>query len=83
MNDSKNERGAKKDRHENIGFGHIGFEPLILYRPSSGIPTIPKILETPFVGADPKNKVAPYKFEIEMLKAKTFEPDKIEALKAN
>ena len=28
VNDSKNERGAMKDRHENIGFGHIGFEPL-------------------------------------------------------
>ena len=28
VNDSKNERGASKDRHENIGFGHIGFDPL-------------------------------------------------------
>ena len=43
--------------------------------------TIPKILETPFVGADPKKKTAPYKFEIEMFKAKSFQPDKIELLK--
>ena len=34
VNDSKNERGAMKDRHENIGFGHIGFDPLSFYRPS-------------------------------------------------
>lgn len=82
VNDSKNERGAKKDRHENIGFGHIGFKPLsyIVHHPE--FQTVPKILETPFVGEDPKNKVAPYKFEIEMLKAKTFEPAKIEALKS-
>ncbi|HEY4551635.1 MAG TPA: deoxyribonuclease IV, partial [Bacillaceae bacterium] len=28
INDSKNVCGAKKDRHENIGFGHIGFDAL-------------------------------------------------------
>ena len=28
LNDSKNPRGARKDRHENIGFGEIGFEAL-------------------------------------------------------
>ena len=26
VNDSKNERGARKDRHENFGYGHIGFD---------------------------------------------------------
>ena len=30
INDSKNERGARKDRHENIGFGHIGFKALTI-----------------------------------------------------
>ncbi|MDU6092215.1 MAG: deoxyribonuclease IV, partial [Staphylococcus lugdunensis] len=35
---------------------------------------IPKILETPFVGEDKKNKKAPYKLEIEMLKAQQFDP---------
>lgn len=81
VNDSKNERGAMKDRHENLGFGHIGFEPLnyIVHHP--GFQEIPKILETPFVGLDPKNKKAPYQYEIEMLKAGTFQPDKIELLK--
>ena len=29
INDSKNDRGAKKDRHENFGYGTIGFENLM------------------------------------------------------
>jgi deoxyribonuclease IV len=72
INDSKNEKGARKDRHENIGFGHIGFEALnyIVHHPQ--LQDIPKILETPFVGEDKKNKKAPYKHEIEMLKEKNF-----------
>ena len=81
VNDSKNERGAMKDRHENLGFGHIGFDPLnyIVHHPT--FENIPKILETPFVGADPKKKSAPYKFEIEMLKTKEYQPDKIDLLR--
>lgn len=81
VNDSKNEKGAMKDRHENIGFGHIGFEPLnyIVHHPQ--FQNVPKILETPFVGLDPKKKNAPYKFEIEMLQDNTFQPDKIELLR--
>jgi deoxyribonuclease IV len=75
INDSKNERGAKKDRHENIGFGHIGFEALcyIVHHPQ--LTAIPKILETPFVGLDKKDTKPPYKFEIEMLKNKKFDPE--------
>lgn len=81
VNDSKNERGAMKDRHENIGFGHIGFEPLSYIVHHEEFQSIPKILETPFVGADPKKKSAPYKFEIEMFKAKSFQPEKIDQLR--
>ena len=81
VNDSKNERGAKKDRHENIGFGHIGFEPLSYIVHLDKFQSIPKILETPFVGADPKNKLAPYQIEIDMLKAKSFQPAKIDQLR--
>lgn len=75
VNDSKNERGAHKDRHENIGFGHIGFDALryIVHHPQ--LTELPKILETPYVGDDKKNKKPPYKFEIEMLKGNTFIPD--------
>lgn len=73
INDSKNERGARKDRHENIGFGHIGFEALsnVVHHPQ--LMAIPKILETPFVGEDKNDKKAPYKFEIEMLRNKSFD----------
>ncbi|UCZ54524.1 deoxyribonuclease IV [Bacillus shivajii] len=73
INDSKNECGSRKDRHENIGFGHIGFEALerILYHDS--FENIPKILETPYVGTDKKNKKAPYKLEIEMIRARKFD----------
>lgn len=75
INDSKNERGTHKDRHENIGFGHIGFETLsyIVHHPQ--LQHIPKILETPYVGEDKNNKKAPYKQEIEMLQNRTFDPD--------
>ena len=68
INDSKNVRGAAKDRHENIGYGKIGFKPLhyIVHHPQ--LSDIPKILETPYVGTDKNNKKAPYKYEIDMLK---------------
>ena len=73
VNDSKNERGAGKDRHENIGFGHIGFDALayIIYHPQ--LADVPKILETPYVGTDKKNKKAPYKHEIDMIRNRTFD----------
>ncbi|MFZ3588176.1 deoxyribonuclease IV [Bacillus sp. DJP31] len=72
INDSKNEFGAKKDRHENIGFGHIGFEALnyIVHHPS--LYDIPKILETPYIGEDKSDKLPPYKIEIEMLQNQKF-----------
>ena len=83
INDSKNVRGAGKDRHENIGFGHIGFYALnyVVHHPQ--LMDVPKILETPFVPltSDAKSKVAPYKVEIDMLRNGTFKPEHIEALK--
>ena len=75
VNDSKNEQGAHKDRHENIGFGHIGFDALNYVVHHDAFKDIPKILETPYVGEDKKNKKAPYKFEIEMLKAQQFDSE--------
>lgn len=81
INDSKNVRGAAKDRHENIGFGEIGFDALkyIVHHPQ--LMHLPKILETPYVGADAKNKKAPYKVEIAMLRDGEFRPEEIEALR--
>jgi deoxyribonuclease-4 len=80
INDSKNPIGARKDRHENIGFGHIGFEALnkIIHHPT--LAQIPKILETPFVGEDKKYKKPPYKFEINMFKEKTFDEGLLEKI---
>lgn len=67
INDSKNEKGAQKDRHENIGYGHIGFDTLnyIVHHPK--LKDVPKILETPYIDKEP-----PYKEEIEMFKSQTF-----------
>ncbi|MEX6263348.1 deoxyribonuclease IV [Staphylococcus haemolyticus] len=75
VNDSKNEQGAHKDRHENIGFGHIGFDALNYVVHHDVFKDIPKILETPYVGEDKKNKKPPYKFEIEMLKVQQFDSE--------
>ena len=68
VNDSKNERGAHKDRHENIGHGYIGFDVLncIVHHPL--LAHIPKILETPYIEGR-----APYKEEIEMFEKQTFQ----------
>ncbi|WP_100331587.1 deoxyribonuclease IV [Bacillus xiapuensis] len=75
INDSKNERGARKDRHENIGFGYIGFDALnyIVHHPQ--LEDLPKILETPYVGEDKTTRKPPYRLEIEMLRSRTFDPD--------
>ncbi|MDQ0430031.1 deoxyribonuclease-4 [Planomicrobium stackebrandtii] len=82
INDSKNVRGAGKDRHENIGFGEIGFEALNGIVHHRDLMHVPKILETPYVGLDAKNKKPPYAFEIEMFKAGIFSPGAIEELKS-
>ncbi|MEK4629386.1 MAG: deoxyribonuclease IV [Solibacillus sp.] len=81
INDSKNVCGAGKDRHENIGFGHIGFEAMkyIVHHPQ--LMDRPKILETPFVGIDAKNKKAPYTHEIAMLRDGEFRPELINAMR--
>ena len=72
INDSKNEQGAQKDRHENIGFGHIGFDALHYVIHHEQFSDIPKILETPYVG-EGKKKKPPYKHEIEMIKDGSFD----------
>lgn len=70
INDSKNECGAGKDRHANIGQGTIGTEALryIVHHPD--FIHLPKILETPYIPSpeDPSKTVPPYKEEISMLR---------------
>ena len=43
INDSKNERDSHKDRHENIGFGTIGFDALINIIYNDRLKDIPKL----------------------------------------
>ncbi|MDD6466643.1 MAG: deoxyribonuclease IV [Erysipelotrichaceae bacterium] len=71
INDSKNVQGAMKDRHENIGYGEIGFEVLntIVHHPL--LKNTVKILETPYIGENP-----PYKMEIENFVNQQFVPFK-------
>lgn len=75
VNDSKNPQGSHKDRHANIGFGTIGFEALNKIVHHEQLTALPKILETPYVGEDKKNKKAPYGYEIAMLREKNFDPE--------
>ncbi|MCQ2491722.1 MAG: deoxyribonuclease IV [Lachnospiraceae bacterium] len=75
INDSKNVQGAAKDRHENIGYGNIGFEALhqVVHHPD--FEDVPKILETPYIKIEgTKKSLPPYKQEIEMLKKGIFVP---------
>lgn len=77
INDSKNEPGAQKDRHENIGFGTIGFDALMKVINHPDFADIPKILETPYIPSpeDKKKTYAPYKYEIAMIKEGIFNPN--------
>ena len=61
FNDSKNPRGAHKDRHEKIGEGHIGVEAL------GAVITHPKLRHLPFYLETP-NELDGYAKEIAMLK---------------
>ena len=70
INDSKNEINTHKDRHENFGFGTIGFDALMNVINNSRLKDVPKILETPYIEDKP-----PYKFEIEMIKEGKFNPN--------
>lgn len=76
VNDSKNVRGARKDRHANIGFGEIGFDALNRIVHHEKLQHVVKILETPWVDG-----VAPYKHEIAMLKAGIFDQEIMTKLK--
>ena len=67
LNDSKNVRGSHKDRHENIGYGTLGFENILKRAYSERLAHLPKILETPYFEGKP-----PYKTEIEIIRKKTF-----------
>ena len=84
VNDSKNDQGAHKDRHANFGIGTIGFDSLINVIYNSRLENVPKILETPYIGETDESKerlYPPYKYEIEMIKNKKFNPEFLEQIR--
>jgi deoxyribonuclease-4 len=60
--------GEHKDRHENIGYGTLGFKTLCQWANHPKLAKIPKILETPWWDGEPM-----YKYEINILKAQKWE----------
>ena len=62
INDSKNQVGAHKDRHDVIGAGHIGKEAF------KKILTCPRLQGLPFVLETPQENLAGYGKEIKMLR---------------
>lgn len=82
MNDSKNAPGSGKDRHENFGFGQIGFDSLMYIMNYRDFMDIPKILESPYV-KDPDNakkSYEPFKHEIAMIRSGVFNPDMLKEI---
>ena len=86
INDSKNEIGSHKDRHENIGLGTIGFDTLIKIIYDERFKDIPKILETPYVTKNDESKekiYPPYKYEINMIRNKQFDNNLLNNIRNN
>lgn len=75
VNDSKNPLDSHKDRHENIGFGNVGFETILKVCNDERFINIPKILETPYVDVSKIESYPPYKYEIKMIKEGIFNPN--------
>ena len=63
INDSMNPCGARKDRHEKIGQGHIGLETMVRIVTHPALQGLPMVLETP-------NELDGYAQEIRLLREK-------------
>ena len=84
INDSKNNINSHKDRHENIGFGTIGFDNLLKVIYNDRLIHIPKILETPYITKDDNSKekiYPPYKYEIAMIRNKVLNKELIDKIR--
>lgn len=73
LNDSKNPRGAGKDRHTPIGSGYIGFETINNVVHHEALAGLPFILETPWIGKDAKKLRPMYEVEIALLRGNVTE----------
>ena len=67
LNDSKNPRGASKDRHAPLGSGWIGFEAMNNVANHEKLQHLPMILETPWIGKEDKTQRPMYEAEIALL----------------
>ncbi|MGG1555821.1 MULTISPECIES: deoxyribonuclease IV [Paenibacillus] len=67
LNDSKNPRGAAKDRHAPLGSGWIGFEAMNNVANHESLQHLPMILETPWIGKEDKTQRPMYEAEIALL----------------
>ncbi|MEK3795520.1 deoxyribonuclease IV [Paenibacillus sp. FSL R7-0204] len=81
LNDSKNPRGAGKDRHTPIGSGYIGFETINNVVQHEALAGLPFILETPWIGKDAKKLRPMYEIEIALLRGNVAERFGAEFLK--
>jgi deoxyribonuclease-4 len=68
LNDSKNPRGAAKDRHAPIGAGYLGFRTIQRVTQHEQLKHLPFILETPWIGKTDKTSAPMYEAEIALLR---------------
>lgn len=73
LNDSKNFRGAGKDRHAPVGAGLIGFDAMKYIVEHEKIRHLPLILETPWISKEKGNERPMYEAEIALLRGKAEE----------
>lgn len=73
LNDSKNHRGAGKDRHAPVGGGLIGFKAMHNIVHHEKIKHLPLILETPWIGKDDGSERPMYEAEIALLRGDAAE----------
>jgi deoxyribonuclease-4 len=71
LNDSKNFKGAGKDRHAPVGAGLIGFDAMKYIVEHEKIRHLPLILETPWISKEKVNERPMYEAEIALLRGKT------------
>jgi deoxyribonuclease-4 len=67
LNDSKNPRGAAKDRHAPVGSGWIGFKAIYDVVHHEKLKHLPMILETPWIGKEAGSERPMYEAEIALL----------------
>jgi deoxyribonuclease-4 len=73
LNDSKNPRGAAKDRHAPIGAGYIGSRAMQAVVAHEALRHLPMVLETPWIGRDDAKARPMYEAEIALLSGRLTE----------